>query len=101
MEVTQWVEFLLLTSTVTSLIVEALKKVLNENNMKYKPNTLAGIVSAVCGAFFFVGGQILQGNALSLEIGISAVCGVVLSWLCSMLGYDKVMQTILQFKKGE
>ena len=38
---------LLLTSTLSSLATEAVKKVLSEHNTKYRANTLVGIVALI------------------------------------------------------
>ena len=65
----------LIVSTVTGLVTEALKKILIEHKWNYHANTLAGAVAIV-----------------------QMVVLVFISWLCSMVGYDKVVQAIKQFK---
>ena len=83
---------LVITSTLTSLITEAVKAVLDEHSYTYACNTLAGLIAIIVGAVVGVafGGGLLKIIAL-----------IVLSWLCAMLGYDKVMQALGQIDTDE
>jgi hypothetical protein len=83
---------LLLCSVITGLIVEAIKKMF----VISKPNILAAIVSIVVGIAVSVGYIMLTGTAFSTTVVLYIISIVVLSWLCAMLGYDKVIQTISQ-----
>lgn len=80
----------------TSLITEALKTMLP--NKEYSKNILAGIVAVVVSIAVSIGYLILSHTAISQEIIVYIVILIVLSWLCAMLGYDKVMQTIAQIR---
>lgn len=80
----------------TSLITEAIKKMLSDNG--FSKNILAGIVSVVVSIAVSIGYLILSHTAASQEIIVYIVVLIVLSWLCAMLGYDKVMQTITQLR---
>lgn len=80
----------------TSLITEALKTMLP--NKEYSKNILAGIVAVVVSIAVSTGYLILSHTAISQEIIVYIVILIVLSWLCAMLGYDKVMQTIAQIR---
>lgn len=80
----------------TSLITEALKTMLQ--NKEYSKNILAGIVAVVVSIAVSIGYLILSHTAISQEIIVYIVILIVLSWLCAMLGYDKVMQTIAQIR---
>ena len=88
----------LITSTLTGLATEAIKKILVEHGKTYYANTLAGVVSLVLSLAVGVG------YALTSEIGFTAhvfvylTALVFISWLCAMVGYDKVVQAISQFK---
>ena len=90
---------LLIVATMTGLVTEAVKKVLQEAGAGYKPNLLAGAVAVVLSVA--VGGayMILTETALNAQMAVYLLALVFLSWLSAMVGYDKVMQTITQFKR--
>ncbi len=92
---------LLVSSTMTGLITEAVKKVLDEAEKTYHANMLAGIIAVVVSAALSVGYTIIAGLAWSSQLIVILVALVVLSWLCAMLGYDKVVQAISQFQIGD
>ena len=89
---------LTIASAMTSLITEALKKILGD--LKYSPNILAAVVAVVTAGGICAGYLILNGIALSPEIWVYIVAIVVLTWLCATLGYDKVLQTLKQLGGG-
>lgn len=84
-------------SIFTSLTVEAIKKFLGKT-LKAPTNLVAGFVSIalsiVVGVFYCVLAEI----AFSAQIVIILIALVYLSWLCAMVGYDKVAQAITQIK---
>lgn len=86
---------LMVCSIMTGLIVEAIKQMFNID----KPNILAAVVSVVVGIaipcmYIILNGLIFDTTAILYIISI-----VVLSWLCAMLGFDKVVQTLNQLKR--
>ena len=86
-------------SVLTSLTVEALKKVLDEWGKTYKSNLLAGIVAivlSVCATIVYV---VLYKIPVSAQTIVLTICFAFFSWLCSMVGFDKVKQLIDQFTK--
>jgi len=92
---------LMVISTSTSLVTEAVKKVLNACNVKYHADLLAGIVSAVLSVGVGIGYVILENVGFT---GQSIVCIIALafmSWLGSMVGYDKVIAHIKSVKKDD
>lgn len=89
---------LLITSTLTGLVTEAVKNVLIEHNVTYRANTLAGIVSLVLSAAIGVGYVVITGTGFTSQIIVCLIGLVFMSWLCAMVGYDKVIQAISQFK---
>lgn len=89
---------LLLVSALTGLFTEAIKKVLDEFNKPYYSNLLAGIVAAVVAILVDVGYIILAETAFNSKMAVFLIALVLLSWLCAMVGYDKVVQAITQFK---
>ena len=95
---------LMVISTVTGLVTEAIKKILLENNSTFKSNTLAGIVSVVVSALVVAGYIVVTNTQITPVVIVCAVALTVMGWLCAMIGYDKVVQTISQFttnSKGE
>ena len=88
----------LITSTMTGLATEAIKKILAEYSKNYYANTLAGIVSVILSIAIGIGYMMLSGISFSYQAIIYLVALVFISWLCAMVGYDKVVQAISQFK---
>jgi uncharacterized membrane protein YkgB len=89
---------LLIVSVLTGLTVEGAKKLLDEYNKTYHANALAGIVSVVLSVLVGAGYEILISGNLTATIAVYLIALVFLSWLCSMVGYDKVVQAISQFR---
>lgn len=87
-------KLMLVCSAMTSLITEALKTVLPDNG--YSKNILAGIVSIFVSAAISTGYVILNNIPVTQDVIVYIITLVVLTWLCAMLGYDKVVQTIKQ-----
>lgn len=98
MTVTLFITLLTTFSFITGFAVEAVKKVLTDKKVSYSSNALACIVAGVVG----VGGTAAY-YALT-NIGFTTgnvVCMVLMGVavaLGAMVGYDKVIQTIKQFK---
>lgn len=89
---------LLIASTMTSLATEAVKTILVEKGKPYYANSLAGVVSlfvsSALGACYIV----LTDTAFSAHVVVYMIALMFMSWLCAMVGYDKVIQAISQFK---
>ncbi len=83
----------------TTLITQGIKVVLTDMQKEYHSNILAGIVSIAVGVFACICYAVFSKIAVNAEFLLFSVCLVVLSWLCAMLGYDKVMQAIAQIHK--
>lgn len=92
---------LMVVSLLTGLVTEAIKKIMDENGKTYKANTLAGIVSVILAPVTCVFYAVNTGAAFDVQFITCAVALTFLSWLCSMVGYDKVVQTFAQFKVKE
>ena len=91
---------LLITSTLTSLVTEAVKKIMTEYNKTYRANTLVGIVALLLSVAIGCGYIVLAGLEFTSAVIICLIAQVVMSWLCAMVGYDKVIQAIGQFKNN-
>ena len=86
---------LLLCSILTALIVEAIKQLVHLD----KPNIAAAIVSVVVGIAVPLGYVIINRIPIDTTVVLYIISIVVLSWLCAMLGFDKVMQTLSQLRR--
>lgn len=82
---------LMIVSTLTGLVTEAIKKIMAEHNATYRANTIAGLVAMVLSAGAGVVYAILSGAGFSAQTIVCIVALVFMSWLCSMVGYDKVI----------
>lgn len=89
---------LVITSALIGLVTEAVKKILIEHNIAYKANTLAGIISVILSAVIGVGYVIMTDTVFSAQVIVYLVAYVVASWMGAMVGYDKIIQTISQYK---
>ena len=81
-------------SLVSSLLTEAIKK-----SYKNVSTNVIALIDAVCvGVVGTVCAYILMGIAFTLSNVICIVLMAVCVWIGSMVGYDKVMQTLSQLK---
>ncbi|MCD7751575.1 MAG: aminopeptidase [Lachnospiraceae bacterium] len=89
---------LLVCSTITGLLTEAVKRLCEEHGLNYYANTLAGIDATVVSILVGVGYVLFTGSVVTAQVVISIIALIFMSWLCAMVGYDKVVQAISQFK---
>lgn len=89
---------LLVSSTITGLATEAFKTILIEHNKQYHANTLAGIIALVVTSAIGIGYTIFTNVGFTAQSVTYILALVFMSWLCAMVGYDKVIQTITQIK---
>jgi len=87
-------------STITGLVVECIKKLVSDKaNISYN---IAALITALivggCGCMIYYQ---LNGIAFTTNNIIYAVLMGFASAITSMIGFDKVKQTILQFGKKE
>ena len=71
---------------------------LDESGKTYKSNLLAAIVSVVLSLGAVILYVLYFGVPFSVQIIVIAICFAFLSWLCAMVGYDKIKMLIEQFK---
>ena len=89
---------LLIVSTFTGLVTEAVKTILSELKVTIYANTLAGIVAVILSFALGAGYVIITGLAFTLQIVVCIIALAFLSWLCAMVGYDKIVQVIANLK---
>jgi hypothetical protein len=87
---------LLIISVVTNLTVEGIKKLLEDTSVKYSSNILAVVISVVIACIVCVVYLIMNNISFSLMIVVEIIVLMYLSFLVSVIGYDKVMQMIKQ-----
>lgn len=88
---------LLIVSTLTGLFTEAVKNLLSEYGVNYYANTLVGIISVIVAAAVAAAYVVVTGTLITASVVVCIIALVLLSWLCAMVGYDKVIQAISQF----
>lgn len=92
---------LLIVSTLTGLVTEAVKKWLQERDKGYYANALAGYVAVAMSIAVGAAYIILAQAVLNAQMSVYLIALVFLSWLSAMVGYDKVVQAISQFRSGK
>lgn len=92
---------LMIISTLTSLVTEAIKKMRSERDQAFPANTIAGIVACVLAVAISNGYILLTDGVYNIQTIIYIIAETFASWLCAMVGYDKVVQAISQFKTTE
>lgn len=91
---------LMAVSVLTGLVTEGIKNTLAEWGHDYRANTLAGVVAAVLAVLAGVAYCVLTSTVPDGKLITMLVALVLLSWLCAMVGYDKVVQAITQFTQS-
>lgn len=81
-------------SAFSSLLTQAIKKAFDS----IPSNILALVSAAIVGVFGTIFAYLAMGIVFNAQNIISIVLMAVCIWLGSMLGYDKVLQTIRQLK---
>ena len=99
MSVTLFITILTIGGMVTALLTEAIKKMYANMGKAYSPNIIA-LVNAIvvgCGGTAVV--YMLGGIEWSVNNIICLVLMAISVWIASMLGFDKVIQTVNQIAK--
>ncbi|MCD8216710.1 MAG: aminopeptidase [Clostridiales bacterium] len=89
---------LLIVSVLTGLVTQALKTLFDEHNRRYMANTLAGVVAVILSLGIGIAYLILTNIHINAQAAVYLIALIFLSWLSAMVGYDKVIQAISQFK---
>lgn len=94
MTVTLFLSLLTLGSAVSSLMTEALKK-----SLTISTNVIALINAIVVGAGGTSAAYVLLDVSFSTQNVICIILMTICIWIGSMIGYDKVIQTISQIRR--
>ena len=86
------IKALFLISALTSLTVEAIKRLLEGREMKYSSNLIAAIVSVILTVAVCVGYVLYCGIPFTVQTIITILAMVYLSFLTATEGYDKIKQ---------
>lgn len=86
---------LLACSILTTLTVEGIKKMFMDGESR-KANIIAAVVAIVLAILIGVLYAILCAVTVDIQFIATIVVLCFLSWLCAMVGYDKVVQAIHQ-----
>ena len=87
---------LALISVLTSLTVEAIKKILNEKKVEYSSNLLAVIVSTILTVALCVGYTLYFGEPFTIQKVIIMIALTFLSFLSATVSCDEVKQALQQ-----
>ena len=101
MSIQVFLTMLLACSILTSLTVEGIKKMVSDFKAKYSANIVTAIVAVVLAVAMSVGYYLYKGLTFDTVFALMLVSLVFLSWLCAMVGYDKVMQGISQLVEAK
>ena len=98
MSISLFITLLTAFSTVTSVVTEGAKKLFNKESIIYSSNILVFVIACIVG----IGGTGIYYILDSIEFTtINIVCMILMgvaTSIGSMVGYDKVIQTINQLK---
>ena len=98
MTITLFMALVIVLALAVSLLTEAVKKFFEGTEVTYSSNMVVLIISIIVG----IGGTAMA--YVSLDIAFTPpniICMVLMAvsvWVGSMLGYDKVLQMVEQFK---
>lgn len=91
---------LLACSILTTLTVEAIKKMFT-NGESRRANIIAAIVAVVLAIVIGIGYAIIFAVTVNATYIVFVIALCFLSWLCAMVGYDKVIQAITQITEAK
>lgn len=89
---------LMLVSSFSSTCTEVLKKIFAKCNVKYNSNIIVGAVSTVLSVALGSGYTLITGTPFTGQTIVYILAMIVLSWVCAMVGYDKVVEILKKLK---
>lgn len=100
MNIALFITLITVFSAITSLFTECAKKLLNERHLSYSSNIITFVIACVVG----IGGTGIYYTLNGIPFtGSNIVCMLLMGLAVSVgatVGYDKVIQTIAQFKSN-
>lgn len=101
MTVSLFVTILTIGSTVNALLTEAIKKMYANAGKQYSANVVAFADAIIIGGLGTAAVYMLMGIPWTVNNIICLVIMVVAVWVASMVGYDKIIQSIKQIEQIE
>jgi len=98
MTITLFVTLFTVGATLAGLFTEAIKKAYQNAGKQYSANIIALIDSVVVGGLGTAAAYMLMGIPWTVNNVICLLLMMVVVWLASMLGYDKIAQMLEQIK---
>lgn len=99
MEMHVFLVMLLACSLLTSLTVEAIKRMSEGEGKRW--NVMVAVVAVILAVAIGVAYAVMAGVVVTAQYVVIIIALCFLSWLCAMVGYDKVIQAIEQIFKGK
>lgn len=96
MSVSLFISILVAGSILAGLLTQAIKVWYHNENKEAPPNIVALINAIVCGGGVTAVVYMLLAIPFTVNNIICLVCLIFFSWLGSMVGYDKITQTVGQ-----
>ncbi|MBD5547504.1 MAG: hypothetical protein HDQ97_08905 [Lachnospiraceae bacterium] len=99
MTVTLFITFITAAAAVSGLLTEAIKKAYTNAGRKYSANVIALINAAVIGGLGMAAVYMLLGIPWTVNNIICIAIMIVIVWIGSMVGYDKIIQLLKQVQE--
>ena len=96
MTVTLFITIVTLGAAVSSLLTEAIKKAYNNSDKEYSANVIALINAVVVGGIGTAVVYMLRGIPWTINNIICLILMILVVWIGSMIGYDKIIQLLKQ-----
>lgn len=98
MTVTLFITIVTLGAAVSSLLTEAIKKAYNNAEKEYSANVIALINAVVVGGIGTAVVYMLRGIPWTINNIICLILMILVVWIGSMIGYDKIIQLLKQIR---
>lgn len=96
MTVTLFITIVTLGAAVSSLLTEAIKKAYNNAEKEHSANVIALINAVVVGGIGTAVVYMLRGIPWTINNIICLILMILVVWIGSMIGYDKIIQLLKQ-----
>lgn len=98
MTITLFITIVTIGAAVSSLVTEAVKKAYSNAKKEYSANMIALIDAVVVGGLGTAVTYILMNIPWTINNVLCLLLMIVVVWIGSMLGYDKILQLLNQIK---
>lgn len=96
MTVTLFIMIFTIGAAASGLLTEAIKKAYQNAGKEYSSNVIALINAVIVGGFGSAGAYMILGIPFNVNNTICLALMIVLVWIGSMIGYDKIIQLFAQ-----